>query len=126
MAEEGHDKSVQFITKLVQLTQDGNLRWTPTPAVLSSANSSAFSTVINDRKLRIYLVQPKFVGSTSALATILGTDSASRKIAVLELLDDFEQPVYSFERIAGLEDLYRSASFSASGVDDLINSVLER
>jgi hypothetical protein len=47
-------------------------------------------------------------------------------VAILEVLDDFGQASYSFDRTTGLDDLYDSAAFSASKVGELMDSILRR
>jgi hypothetical protein len=127
MSEETPDKSVQFITKLVQLTQDGELQWTSVPVPLGSVSPSAFVALVNGKKLRIFKVQ-RTVMVPDMIGSIFGREPTTKpkavQRAILEVLDDFEQVTYTFDRIAGLDDLYQSASFSASGLDDLMNSVL--
>ena len=125
------DKSVQFIAKLVQLTQDKRLRWESAPRPNQSEeapSAAAFTASIEGKNLRLYKVKREVVADF--LSGMFGPRDAPRRriiwTAILEILDEFGQATFTFERTTGLNDLYESASYSASRVDDLMDSVLRR
>lgn len=133
MATDTPDRSVQFIAKLVQLTQDREIRWTvvPAPDESSSQFSSAFVSNIDESQLRIRKVrrEVRVDAMVSILGSIAGSSPAKTRMTesvLLEVLDEFGQVSYTFDRTSGLSDLYESAAFSASKVDDLMDSILKR
>jgi hypothetical protein len=128
VAVEKADKSVQFIAKLVQLTQENELRWdaVPNPAdIPGKAASAAFTALIDGTRLRTYKIsrELRLDPNTALFGRVKPTVVQA---PVLEILDDFDQVSYTFDGITGLTDLYESASFSASKVGDLMDSVLRR
>lgn len=126
MAAEKPDKAVQFVAKLVQLTQDNELRWESAPNPKEGTDrsaSAAFTTQIDGSRLRTYKVNRE-VRRESPFTT--GGRPTTIRVVLLEVLDDFDQVTYTFSGITGLTDLYESASFSASKVNELMDSVLRR
>ena len=142
-AKEDRDKSVRLISKLVQLTQDQHIKW-QVGNTAPGAETSFVSTV-EERKLRIYRYSEKitnpdyisytspynlFFGSSIKSSGLLGTarpappETITRAGIVLEVLDEMNRPVFKFENRTGLSDLYESAAYSASKVDELIDAVL--
>lgn len=121
-------KTVQFISKLVQLTQDRKINW---DVAGKQGESAAFTATVEGRKIRIFRhteQRPLEVGTTgTGLGGLLGVipRQTIRKVG-LEVLDEAGRTAYSFEDVTGLSDLYESASFSASKVAELMDSVLAR
>jgi hypothetical protein len=134
------DKTVRFISKLVQLTQDRKIEW---QSAASPEQGTAFLAVVGGRRIRIYkfskeVPNPDYASyasptshvTTSSFGTIFGSTSAVppktilRSGAVLEVFDDAGRAAYKFENRTGLSDLYESASYSAAKVDDLMDAVL--
>jgi hypothetical protein len=145
MADSGNaasdgDKTVQFISKLVQLTQDGKLSWQP---ISSSTTGNVLLAQIDDRQLQLQRYSEKVpvpstvestanvVASTiSSIAQSTGllpsTSATMTKTGVrLTVSGKDRQGFYTFDDKAGLSDLYESASYSAAQVDELIDLVLK-
>ena len=124
---EPQEKSVQFISKLVQLTQDGRIEWVPTSSPRDKERA-AFVAEVEGRRLRIYSYAQEV--EATAFVTVFGINAGSgpRLVLrpVLEVLDDLGRVVFSFEGRAGISDLYESAAYSASKVEDLIETVLAK
>ncbi len=125
--------SVQFISKLVQLTTEGELEWRlGTVNALTSPDSrtSSYETDIDGQRLRIYRVTRPMtdVSSGGYLGPSGPSGPTTRGVVVpaLDIMDDFGRVKYTFEGIAGLRDLYEAASFSSSKVRDLMELVLRR
>jgi hypothetical protein len=134
---EPKDKTVRFIAKLIELSQNGTIVWSPTGR--GPSNYAIFETYVDDKKLRISKdeVQPPppppptttSGGLLSNLSLLsLGTSFSGSRMTLysLDVIDNQGRVVYSFGLRAGLSDLYESAAFSASGVNDLMNSVLSK
>lgn len=131
MAADPKDKSVQFIAKLVQLTQDKRVRWEPIPYPGSDSNQgAAYSTAVEGKQLRLYRAMREVIVNDVIASAIFGGAPEQRKrstqVAILEVLDDFGQATFTFDRTTGLNDLYESAAYSASRVDDLMDAILRR
>ncbi len=129
------DVAVKFVSKLVQLTQEGKLNWRGTAAPVRFKNvppSAAFLTEIDGKSLRIYKTRnERTVLSGGGLLGTLGTLEPQTKTVVtmdpvLEVLDKYQQTAYAFEETAGLDDLYEAAAFASADVNELIDSVLRR
>jgi hypothetical protein len=125
MAAPTQDKSIQFISKLVQLTQERGLEWQPARAP-STAHGAAFTTAIDGRKLRIYKVERTILTFRGLLNTLSEPKERVELTPILEILDEYEQSTYSFENRTGLDDLYEAVSSSASKIADLMESVLQK
>jgi hypothetical protein len=140
MAKSDRDRTVRFISKLVQLTQDKKIQWET-----SSSADRGFIAKINARQVRLYkyseeipnpayaqYADPYSIYSTSTI-TIGGLFNQQRPEppktiitsgVILEVYDNAGRPAYKFDSTTGLYDLYESASYSAAKVDELIDSVL--
>jgi hypothetical protein len=132
MASDMADKPVQFIVKLVQLTQDGKLRWKSARSPeqdRAKTGPGAFVAEIDGRRLRLYKAKREIVyNPLSGFIFSPPEEPRTRiiQISVLEVLDEFDQAAYSFEDMTGLNDLYEAAAYSASKVADLMDAVLAR
>jgi len=129
VSADSTDRSVQFIAKLVQLTQDRKMRWQSIPHPNpESSGSAAYSASIEGKELRIYKTKREVLVGLDAIARALGREEKRRvtqAVTILEILDDFGQAAFTFDHITGLNDLYQSAAYSASRVDDLMDAVLK-
>ena len=136
MAKDTREKSVQFISKLVQLTQDGKLKWTA-ESPREDETVTPLKTTLEGRTLRIskyWKIVPnpdyeRWASHEPFSITIYDRDreppkTVTRSGTVLELTDDYDRVVYRLENKTGLSDLYESAAFSGSKIDDLMNVVL--
>lgn len=109
---EFRNKRIKFASKLVELSREGQISWTPNP------NGGYFATV-QDRRIRIFRLErlaEEYNLPRSGAATI--------PTSILELYDEFGRVAYTFENVAGLDDLVESASYSASHLDDFMNKVI--
>lgn len=138
MAEQ-QSKPVRFISKLVQLTQERKIEW---EVAGTQGSGPSFVATVEGRRLKIFKYSEKqpnpdyarlFNNSgafTLSTLTISGRPNPPETIIVqgivLEIADDAGRPAYKFDNRAGLADLYESASFSASKVDELMDTVLAK
>jgi hypothetical protein len=149
------DKTVKFVAKLVQLTQDGRCNWTAEGS--ATGGGANLTASIDGASLRIYqnsevvenplwmyvhrdelqdslssnyvTLSPSInVWNRRVLSPKIKEDVPAtivRKDIVLEVLKD-GIPVYRFTDVTGLSDLYDSAAFSAAKVGDLMDAVLSK
>ena len=132
MLEE--NKWVEAVSKLIQLTQQGQLDWN----VVRSGESMipneegvrlAFVTVYQERLLRIY---SKTVEGSSLPVQMLsvsstGVDVRPQEIdrVVLEIIDDEGNSLWQFPYTDALDDLYKAVRYQAAEVDELLDDLLE-
>ena len=126
---EKKDKAVQFIAKLLRLTQAGSIEWNPVPSP-RNPDETAYTAYLEDQRVRLYQYDEEVTvwgGGGSSLAEILGSRQGPEKRIVrstaLEILTN-GLVTYTFKNQAGLSDLYESAAYVASKVEDLMDAVL--
>jgi hypothetical protein len=132
MAAEKPDKSVQFIAKLVQLTQDKKIEWDSVSSPRTPGDKvvrAEFVTTVDGTKLRTFEttkeVQLDFP-ATVFFTTHDAPKTRSVRVPILEVLDEQGRVTYTFESKTGLSDLYEAAAYSASKVDDLMDAILRK
>lgn len=119
MAEDTN-KSVRFIAKLLELTQDNRLSWKIGP-------EGTYSAKLEDKLLKIYETRRKIMPDPVPKGVISWSRSpVIKNVIVLELLNSDETRAFKFEAIAGMRDLLQAVSFSASKVDEFIDKVLSK
>jgi hypothetical protein len=122
------DRAAQFITKLLQLTQEKKIEWRPTGSPRDDGRT-AFLADVEGKTLRLYRYQKQSEGYE--VTDFFGSSPSTRKrnrmveVTCLEVVD-FGLVTYTFEGLSVLSDLYDSAAFSASNVDALIDAILEK
>ncbi len=99
-------KAAQFVTKLLQLTQEKRIEWRPVPSPRDDGRT-AFVAEAEGKTLRIY----KYGRQIEATC--------------LEILDG-SLVTYTFEDVSGLWDLYEMVAYAASSVEELMDAILER
>jgi hypothetical protein len=128
-SERRRDKSVEMIARLLELTQQGKLKWHSAAPPKGIDTPVAFQASYENFNLRIYQAERPNPDLGEISVSVL-TFGVSRKapdritVTILELLDSQGRAVYKFDFKAGLSNLYDSASYSAAGVDRFINAVL--
>jgi len=130
MANTATDKSVKFLAKLLELTQEKKLVW---KAESSPRGTTAFECRLENgtRSLRLYryiedveVYDPQPYSRIQDMLTPKAPRIRKVEKTVLEVLDG-SLVTFTFEGMSGLRDLYDSVSFSASKVDELMDSVLK-
>ena len=120
-------RAAQFITKLLQLTQEKKIDWRASSSPRDDGRT-AFEADVEGKTLRLYRYQ-KEVEEHGDTGSLFGASPKRRtrmgEVTCLEIVD-FGLVTYTFEGLSGLSDLYDSAAYSASNVDALINAILER
>ena len=117
-------RAAQFITKLLQLTQEKKIDWAASPSPRDDGRT-AFIADVEGKTLRLYQHQLQ-VDEFSDTGFLFPTRKGRTiDVTCLEILD-FGLVTYTFEGLSGLSDLYDSAAYSASNVEALIDAILER
>ncbi len=136
MASEKKNKWIDAVGKLLQLTQQGSLKWKPIkpPAYLNSAPNDSrvdvvYDTDYKDRVLRLYEKRYKIQKPNPVFATIsVFADEREYPYwsskTVLELLDENELSPWAFPNSQVLDDLLDAVRYQVSGVKDFLNEIL--
>lgn len=100
---DSHDKAVKFIAKLLRMTQEKKLEWSPAP-------TGGFFSQIEDRRLFVTRDREGLYWEYTLVVSPLEEGAAS----------------YSFVDTTGLDDLWESARFTASKIEELMDTVLAK
>ncbi|MBW9086472.1 hypothetical protein JNB91_01330 [Rhizobium wenxiniae] len=122
------EKNVKFVSKLVELSQKGELEWKPSDAP-DEFSSTSFITEVGGQPIRVYTFARQVPASPSSIFSSFSLDNEnSRTITiygdVIDIMDARHRVLYSFRDVTGTHDLFESASRSAANVDRLIEAVL--
>lgn len=144
MASEKKNKWIDAGGKLLQLTQQGSLKWQPVkpPAYLNrEVNDSrvdvVYETKYKERTLRLYekrwkvqkplqySMNPALVYSPTATSIFDQKEYPYwSSETVLELMDKYEMSPWAFPSSHVLDDLLDAVRYQVSGVKDFINEIL--
>ena len=120
MKEE--NKFIKAVTKLIELTQEGSVRWTVSRdnrnIIQGTENvvELSYTTTYEGQRLRLYELKYKdyFDQDQYVWATTV----------VLEMIDNEENTVWSFPYNRAIADLLEAAQYQTAGVDEFINRLL--
>lgn len=117
-------RAAQFITKLLQLTQEKKIDWV---ASLSPRDDgrTAFMAEVEGKTLRLYRYQEQ-VDEFADTGALFPTRRRRAIDATCMEVVESGLVTYTFEGLSGLSDLYDSAAYSASNVDAFIDAILEK
>lgn len=134
------DKWVDAVTKLIQLTQEGKLRWEAKPpsdplkVKPDDKIEAVFVARHKGKALRLYRRLHKEVYRSTPLETILpnvyGRRSPGEEYWTSTIVLEFFDPVegislWSFPRVNVLDDLVSTVRYQVAGVKDFLNDLLE-
>ncbi|MEQ9300572.1 MAG: hypothetical protein RIF33_18515 [Cyclobacteriaceae bacterium] len=120
----------RFVLKLINDTKRGVLHWTAISPerTITPFNeriiSTVYKTVIDSKSLRIY----KYTANLSELGgyQLHTTQNTQTEVKVrLELIDYYENPLYTFVSDHALHTLFNAISESNSGVEELMENYLK-
>ncbi len=134
---DNQDKNLEAIAKLLFLTQQGKINWTPIdPNKVKTTYeneiiSFVFSTSYKEKRLRIYkrkyktlqIITPSIRFSIQDYLNPVKETVWVSEIA-LEITDNYGNPIWRFPEEEILRDLLEAIKYKASGAHDLINSLL--
>jgi hypothetical protein len=106
------------IAKLIELTQQGKVKWTPIVAKVSGLVGPALEANYRNRRLRLTKVWESVSGLDSFI-------SEKAKVMHLDFVDDSGTVLWSFPENDALDDLYQAAKFQAAGVQDFLTDILK-
>ena len=125
------NKWVEAVAKLIQLTQQGELKWTiDEPPVSFSKRPNARVEIVfvakhGEKNLRLYekRFQEEFIDFDEfEMRAVPKTEW--RKAVVLEFTDDFGNSLWSFPSVEALNDLMSAVQYQVAGVKDFLTELL--
>jgi len=136
--EKDRDIFLEGLTKIINLTQKGNIVWSAADAsdiVCKPPEDKikiAFKTYYLGKGLRIYeRTYKEIVNPPSAFTPISVYVFEQRKPGeywyseiVLETLDDSGRPVFQFPRTIMLKDLFFAVQYQVSGIKEYLDKIL--
>jgi hypothetical protein len=130
MSETTLSKWEQAISRLVEFTQDGKLKWklVNPEDYLPKADTSGAMLMVKYSQMYLLLYQDAYTYiSGGFLATMSGTGTPTKSYhPVLSVYDvGTKTTVYTFPDSKLVGDLYKAATYSAASVDELISKILE-
>jgi hypothetical protein len=135
MLTEKKNKWIDAVGKLLQITQQGSLKWNPVkpPPYLTSELSDSrvdvvYETEYKDRTLRLYEKRYKVQKPNPLFSATLVFDPREYPYwtskTVLELLDVNELSPWAFPNSQVLDDLLDAVRYQVSGIKDFLNEIL--
>jgi len=137
---DNQDKNLEAIAKLLFLTQQGKINWTPNdPNNIKTTSeneiiSFAFSTFYKEKPLRIYkrkyktlrAIRPLGLMGAFSIQDVLNPAKEAVWISeiTLEITDKKGNSIWQFPEEQILLDLLEAVKYKASGAYDLISSLL--
>jgi hypothetical protein len=124
-------KWVDAVAKLIELTQEGGLKWTidEPPASLSRRPDARVELVFvakyGEKSLRLYerRFQEEFIDFNEfEMRPVPKTEW--RKAVVLEFVDDNGNSLWAFPSVEALNDLMSAVQYQAAGVKDFLTELL--
>jgi len=135
MTDIKFNKWEMAVNKLVKLTQDHQLEWKSVDPLRFLKNTKSVNAVFVSKyeEKNLILYQIPYQPDPFTTATISGSASLwNPKIpekdyrSMLSVYDSHNLISFTFPYSQFIEDLYNSAAYNASKVEDLINSLLEK
>jgi len=132
---EKQNKWVEAITKLIKLTQEGNLIWSPKTGMDANREDyrvdTFFVSKYKNKILRLYKCNYRIdePGPLSQITSIFS--DTKRKYPywtssiTLEFIDDVGNTIWTFPYSNVLKDLLEAVRYQVAGVDDFIKDILE-
>jgi hypothetical protein len=129
------EKTIKFVAKLLELTQDGAVTWTVIEPRQSLKTHPDFPvdllyvTTHKDKRLGLYQQRRGYVTLRDALFSSSGysgfeSKNPSRVGTFLEMIDDQGNCLWSFSEVNGLQDLYDAVQYQVAGVKGYLDAVL--
>ena len=132
------DKFVEAVTKLIRLTQAGDLKWSAaqTDRDISREDlkiESVFVTRYKDRILRLskysYMIQEPGLYDLLSSHTYYAAGKPKypywQSSITLEFIDDDGRTLWTFPYTKALNDLLEAVKYQVAGVDQFLKEILE-
>jgi hypothetical protein len=129
---KSRNRWVDAISSMIELTQDGKLRWTVVPDASKvydgkEITTSVFETTYSDRALRLYEVRvpSNFSPIERSLYSVRGEEPPMwYKEVILEFVDTEGRTLWTFPQVDALSDLLTSVQYQVAGVNDFLDTLI--
>lgn len=130
------DKVIEFVAKLIQLTQDAKINWVVMEPRANLKRHPEFpvdlvyTTIYKEKRLGLYQQRAEYYTFGAMLSRSFGTSGYSgyspttRLGTILEMIDDGGNCLWTFQEVSGLNDLYSAVQYQVAGVKGYLDSVL--
>lgn len=132
-------KWVDAVTRMIELTQQGEMRWVPIEPYGMSENenrtSAVFRSSYKDKTLRIYerkVHERQRVLDDEDPLSVSITNLLKPKYqsvwvyqVVLEFIDGNGNTLWTFPKVSALRDLLSAVQYQAAGVNEFIDGLFE-
>jgi len=130
--KKSRNRWVDAISSMIELTQDGKLRWTIVPDAIKiydgkEITTSVFETTYSDRALRLYegRVPSNFSPIERSLYNFRGEGPPMWfKEVILEFVDTEGRTLWTFPQVDALSDLLTSVQYQVAGVNDFLDTII--
>lgn len=117
-------KSLEAVTRMIELTQQGKLEWTTESPVrtrnVENNISPVFYTNYKDRLLRLYKVKIE-VGRSGYSGF---SERTAQEKVVLEFVNENGYALWMFPEVSALQDLLTAVKYQLAGVSDFLDDIL--
>ncbi len=124
MSDE-NTKSLEAVTRMIELTQQGKLEWTTEAPVrtrnVENNTTPIFYTTYRDRMLRLYKVRID-VGRSGYSG--FSERPASQEKIVLEFVNENGYALWMFPEMSALQDLLTAVKYQLAGVSNFLDEIL--
>lgn len=122
---ESKNKLLDTLTRMIELTQQGRLRWDFHPEIpthrIVNPISAVFYATYNQKVLRLYQM---VVGVDPRAVYNVEIPEDDKRI-VLEFIDWNGDTLWSFPQVAALNDLFAAAQYQVAGVSEFMDSLMD-
>jgi hypothetical protein len=135
MADEKKDREkwVDAVARMIELTQQGKLRWAAKPKAKTSSDdddrtTAVFETEYKGKSLRLYKVRVNSGGLGLFGLVALGQSNEPpkwRNKVVLEFVNTEGLALWTFPEVNALADLLATVQYQAAGVRDFLTEIFE-
>jgi hypothetical protein len=125
------DKWLDAVTRMIELTQQGKLKWTAESSASTPNDddrmSAVFTTHYKNKKIRLYAVRVSLKPNDLVISTFnraIGQDPPKwRKKVILEFVNMEGFPLWTFPAIAALFDLLNAVQYQVAGVNEFLDDI---
>jgi len=117
-------KWLQAISVLIELTQQGRLKWQVegtgiglAAEILRSSKAPSYRAKYQESWFRLTKKGGQEMGALTTILSPLGF--------TLEIIDEAGNSLFVIPETSGLQDLYQAVQYQLSGVDKVLNSLLQ-
>ena len=131
MVAENKSKLVKLVAKMLEMTQEGELKWSLDKTSVSDPSQTKtigviFKSSYNGKNLKIYKREYDNTEENHMYGGIYASGQSSYTISiVLGFFDDDGNLIWRFPHTTGISDLYTAVSYQVADIDNFSNDLLD-